>query len=202
MAWRNRRRICFWGRREIGYAAGANWLQRQQFHFYLPSSRTSPFTRAFPLRGLTMHVPDPFAQGIRDRPGHVSAPDYMTAFAAVKTRRRAPSNGVSIPELASTAPVAPQPLRSLGERSCVRYSARPGRNSAFRLPSPEDWPFSRTPRMETCVTSPYRSPVPPRPGAPGCSRYGTGGIMAWVWRFGKTGEDYFPISKNKRLISF
>ena len=31
----------------------------------------------------------------------------MAAFATVKTRRRAPSNGVSIPELASTAPVTP-----------------------------------------------------------------------------------------------
>ncbi|MDB5553611.1 MAG: hypothetical protein JWL86_3595 [Rhizobium sp.] len=112
--------------------------------------------------------------GAKDRPGHVSVPDYMTAFAAVKTRCRAPLNGVSIPELASTAPVIPQPLRSFGKRSCVRYSARPGRNSAFRLPSPEDWPFSRTSRMETCVASPCRSPVPPRPGAPGCSRCGTG----------------------------
>jgi hypothetical protein len=106
--------------------------------------------------------------------------------AADKTRRRAPSNGVSIPELASTAPVVPQPLSSLGQRSCVRYSARPGRNSAFQPPSPEDWPFSRTPRMETYVASPCRSPVPPRPGAPGYSRYGTEtiiGPLESVWIF-------------------
>ena len=50
---------------------------------------------------------------MKDRPGHVSVPDYMTAFAAVKTRCRAPSNGVSIPELASTAPVIPS-LRARG----------------------------------------------------------------------------------------
>jgi hypothetical protein len=124
-----------------------------------------------------------------DRPGHVSVPGYMTAFAAVKTRCRAPSNGVSIHELASTAPVS----RSLRDsrRICVRYSARPGRNSASPLPSPEDWPFSRTPRMETCVVSPYRSPVPPRPDASGCSRYGTGGIVP---QKGENEKDYFPIS--------
>ena len=139
---------------------------------------------------------------MKDRPGHVSVPDYMTAFAAVKTRCRAPSNSVSTHELASTAPVVPQPLRSLGERSCVRYSARPGRNSASLPPSPEDWPFSRTPRMETYVASPYRSPVPPRPDASGCSRYGTAGIMPRSWGFGKMNKDYFPINENKRLISF
>jgi hypothetical protein len=72
----------------------------------------------------------------------------------------------------------------------MRYSARPGRNSVFPPPSPEDWPFSRTPRMETCVVSPYRSPVPPRPGAPGCSRYGTAGSMAQIKEIGK---EYFPI---------
>jgi hypothetical protein len=71
----------------------------------------------------------------------------------------------------------------------VRYSARPGRNSVFPPPSPEDWPFSRTPRMETCVVPPCRSPVPPRPSAPGCSRYGTGGSMAQIKEIGK---EYFP----------
>ena len=66
-------------------------------HLHVHASRSAPWFDHARL--------DPFAQGMKDRPGHVSVPDYMTAFAAVKTRCRAPSNSVSIHELASTAPV-------------------------------------------------------------------------------------------------
>ena len=54
-----------------------------------------------------MHVPDPFALRMKDRPGHVSVPDYMTAFAAVKTRCRAPlsvspsANSPALPPLSA-----------------------------------------------------------------------------------------------------
>ena len=61
---------------------------------------------------------------MKDRPGHVSVPDYMTAFAAVKTRCRAPSNGVSIPELASTAPVSPSLSRTGGGYVCATAHVR------------------------------------------------------------------------------
>jgi hypothetical protein len=179
------------GRAEGGELAPA-------FAISSPSAPNTPPRSREPFRPVSCPCTSPIPSLVaKDRPGHVSVPDYMTAFAAVKTRCRAPSNGVSIHELASTAPDTPS-LRDW-RRICVRYSARPGRNSVFPPPSPEDWPFSRTPCMETCVVSPCRSPVPPRPGAPGCSRYGTGGIMAWKVRFVKTKEECFPILATKPL---
>jgi hypothetical protein len=57
---------------------------------------SSTFTRAFPPRGLTMHVSRSPCFRMRDRPGHGIVPRYVTGCGpVVKTRSRAPFGGFS-----------------------------------------------------------------------------------------------------------
>ena len=90
--------------------------------------------------------------GMKDRPGHVSVPRLVTAFAAVKTRCRAPLNSVSIHELASSAPVL-DPCGHRGGYECVTTHVRG-----------ETQPFGRRPQR----TGPSR-------GRPACR------VGHWRW---------------------
>jgi hypothetical protein len=158
------------------------------FIFIFPQKHTSPFTRAVPPRGLTMHVPDLFALQRRSAGARRRAEVSGCLATAGKTRKRAPFGVFSSANSTVLRPSGPD-LSGPGDGFVCDTTHATRTHLAA---APGGGPFSRTPDAGTYVFSPQQAPVPPPPASScGVSRGKNGMILSQVWRAGMRGEEFF-----------
>jgi hypothetical protein len=165
------------------------------------STHTSPFTRAFPPRGMTMHVSRSPRVRMRDRPGHGTVPQLVTGLRRSIRHVSVPRSVVFPAQLRSfcsrTARAVagfvrprrhPMPAPSSIAGMTFAGTITPGLRSGLQCLTGTPRPFSAGRRTIFCNgprhgalrrLSMPATPVPPRRIAMRCSRGGTGVILAW-----------------------